>query len=373
MWAASFALVCIATFTRAQKEGDFVSLTDAVTGDALTRKKVHSEMAELGNRVDQMEEKLEARVGAMMGKMEGVMEKSMDQMMKRLEGDISSARLDQLDVSESAKPVLHDGQKSGFCPGRVHQAVRGAVYRNHTIPGLGLGPKGFTHGEKNIHPQSLEVLPYSICHGRNAKSCVDKATPPPFVRLAAEALRKTGQMHDERRLDLASLYKSRKSMGNVHRFRQFLCKLLSGEPTRTLVVGGSNCQNAYLPVDEFPWPHVLEEYLNENFPVVNSSGRHTVLNRGQGGQGTCVISPRMHHFIGNGSTFDLVLSEFAINDAQFAEQQNGAASPMGDHYSQIAECTEVLIRNLLMGSETVAVVLLELPAWSLKFSTAGEV
>jgi hypothetical protein len=94
----------LATAADAQKEGDFVSLSDAVTGDARTREKVHEEMATLGSRVDQMEEKLEARVGEMMDKVEGAIEKSMSTMMKRLEGDISSAQMGGSDSGGSAIP-----------------------------------------------------------------------------------------------------------------------------------------------------------------------------------------------------------------------------------------------------------------------------
>ena len=287
------------------------------------------------------------------------------------------------DATLSATSIIAVAETTAdFCPTRMHSAVRGQVYRNHSLPGIpNLGAPQPIH----VHPANAKILPYSVCHGHRpgpkTKSCVDTikgpvGTPPQWIRLNAGEQRKAGQMHDERPLDLGSLMKSRKSMGNVWRFRQFLCKVLSGNPTRILVVGGSNCQNAYLPTDEPAWPTVLQEYLNEQYPVKPGTAQsaHVVVNRGQGGEGTCVTAPRLHHFIGNGTNeFDLVLSEFAINDAQFAEQLlAGSAPPLGEQYSQIAECMEIFIRNLLKSSSTTALVLVELPNLMLQFSTAGQ-
>ena len=74
----------------------------------------------------------------------------------------------------------------------------------------------------------------------------------------------------------------------------------------------------------------------------------------------------------------MLLAEFGINDAQFAEQGSAttgfyASPPMGAHYEQIEICTEILIRNALDHNPTTPLVFLELPSWSLRFSNAGEV
>jgi lysophospholipase L1-like esterase len=175
-----------------------------------------------------------------------------------------------------------------------------------------------------------------------------------------------------RPLDENSLQKSRKTVGNVYRFRNLLCKLWAGKPVRVLVLGGSNTKDAYLPFEEPPWPTVLEEWLNERFPISGNSSdgeaRHVVVNRGSSGAGSCVNAPRLPMLMNKDSPFDLVLTEFGINDAQFAEQGTAttgfyAAPPYGDHYKQIAKCTEILIRNILNADPNTALVFLELPSW----------
>jgi hypothetical protein len=51
-----------------------------------------------------------------------------------------------------------------------------------------------------------------------------------------------------------------------------------------------------------------------------------------------------------------------------------AAPPMGEHYATPATCNEVLVRNVLQYKQNphLALVLVELPGYILKFSNAGE-
>jgi hypothetical protein len=46
-------------------------------------------------------------------------------------------------------------------------------------------------------------------------------------------------------ITLQMIRKTRKVVGNVWRVQQFIRKLVRGEPTTTLVIGGSNCLEAY--------------------------------------------------------------------------------------------------------------------------------
>jgi lysophospholipase L1-like esterase len=189
------------------------------------------------------------------------------------------------------------------------------------------------------------------------------------------------------RLVDSMLTRSRKSWGNVHRFRNFLCRLYSGQKTTTVVMGGSNCHPKYLPLYargsktqqpwyEKAWPGVLADWLNEEFPLENGE-RHLVINLGMGGAGSCAFARRIPQFL-NESLYeglrppDLVFVEFGINDAEFAEQHEMSAPPWGGHYTPVAECYEIMIRSILRTNDEVALVALELPAWDLGFSTAGE-
>jgi hypothetical protein len=213
----------------------------------------------------------------------------------------------------------------------------------------------------DIFPQNGSALPYRLCTGSNNG---DQACRLPekdgkegrlltFDELSKQE-EKTGIYKaltaKLQRLGMNSLQKSRKGIGNVFRFRKFLCQLLSGRPTRTLVVGGSNCNSNYLPSDEMAWPELLQTYLNEEFPVdaIHGNIQHVVVNRGYGGSGSCTFAARMSFLLQEKLPlqYDLVLAELAINDAQFADQIGTsvgylAAPAMGGHYSIVSTCTEI--------------------------------
>jgi hypothetical protein len=170
----------------------------------------------------------------------------------------------------------------------------------------------------------------------------------------------------------------------IHPLVFAVLSLSSQHPVRVLIVGGSNCGGAYLPVDETPWPETLEAYLNEEYPIPAAAGRHIVRNNGLGGSGSCTFAPRMQillegEYLRHNATFDIVIVELGINDAQFAEQGwsstgYSAAPPLGNHYQTPAVCHEVLIRNVLQYARNpnLALLMVELPGFILKFSNAGE-
>jgi lysophospholipase L1-like esterase len=262
----------------------------------------------------------------------------------------------------------------------AHRPVHRRIYRSH----IDVENKGVPQ----IFADNATSLPYRLCtgHNRGDQACRApwKDDEPAGRILTFDELsqqeKEIGISHALtarlQRLDQNNLQKSRKALGNVFRYRNFLCKLLSGKPTRLLVIGGSNAHNDYLPSDEKAWPEILQDWLNEEFPV---DGGHVVVNRGFGGSGSCTFAPRVSFLMQEKAPleYDLVLAELAINDAQFADQVGAAvgylpAPAIGGHYSIVATCFEIFIRNVLKHSEEVALVLLELPGFRLKFATAGE-
>ena len=83
--------------------------------------------------------------------------------------------------------------------------------------------------------------------------------------------------------------RSRSTVGHVGRFRNFLCKLWSGQPVKVLTLCGSNCGRAYLKQievigkdgnkigwDEESWPMRFEYWLNKAFPTTSGEqhGEH---------------------------------------------------------------------------------------------------
>jgi hypothetical protein len=287
---------------------------------------------------------------------------------------------------QEGSPVLLDEERpsstTSVCPGVTPpKKIHRRVYRNHSARDSSCinektGHDCDSNERLHVFDDTEIVMPYSLC--MSPATCYSKETDPKVFR-TTEEMQAIGKLKFLRRLDKGSLHRSRKTLGNVYRFRHLLCKLWAGTPVKILVIGGSNCQNAYLPSWEDPWPVVLEEYLNEEFPVKEIGKKHEVTNFGSSGAGSCVFAPRLRILLNASKVpYDMLLAEFGINDAQFAEQGSAttgfyASPPMGAHYEQIEICTEILIRNALDHNPTTPLVFLELPSWSLRFSNAGEV
>lgn len=97
------------------------------------------------------------------------------------------------------------------------------------------------------------------------------------------------------------------------RLQQFLRKLVRGEPTTTLLIGGSNSLEAYTGRRR-NFASLIEDWLNSAFPP-RGGAQHVVVNRGSGGIGACVASNNIDTYMESvKGRADLLLLEFAITD-----------------------------------------------------------
>ena len=184
--------------------------------------------------------------------------------------------------------------------------------------------------------------------------------------------------------------RGRKHVGNVHRFRRFLCKLWSGEPTTTLVVGGSNPTASYAGRGN-NFPAKIEAFLRRAFPVTvdrplapaagasrgqnKELGRnHTVVNRAAGGTGVCLSSQMIETYLDTWDV-DLVVTEFAINDGLDKwgriREINAVHPPCFAGYQPLRVCTEAFVRRVYARNARVAIVHLELASWKTQFAGVG--
>ena len=195
--------------------------------------------------------------------------------------------------------------------------------------------------------------------------------------------------------------RGRKHVGNVHRFRRFLCKLWSGKPTTLLVVGGSNPTAAYAGRGN-NFPQKIEAFLRRAFPVtqppppraadapVSDRGakrgakpekgleqlyrNHTVINRAAGGTGVCLTSQTVETFLDTWDV-DVVLTEFAVNDGLDKwgriKEINAVHPPCDAAYQPLRVCTEAFIRRVYGRNAHVAIIHLELASWKTQFAGVG--
>ena len=99
--------------------------------------------------------------------------------------------------------------------------------------------------------------------------------------------------------------------------RPFISKLVSCDPTTTLVVGGSisagssNCCGSQGP----KWSDRVEDFLRVNFPVSNAGLNHRVINKAHGGVGVMYIATNLRDILKSiERPIDLIVVEFACND-----------------------------------------------------------
>jgi len=163
------------------------------------------------------------------------------------------------------------------------------------------------------------------------------------------------------------LRRSRKFVGHMYRFQRFLHKLHRGEPTQTLLLGGSNCHASYVQNASVHFAGSFPAWLNKVFPP--KTGKHVLVNLGMAGAASCSATTQLKVLLDEHGAMnkesggaDLALLEFSIND-------NGSqhTTTSGIHETS-RTCFEALVRQLLQASEDLAVVPIELTAPGTQFN-----
>jgi lysophospholipase L1-like esterase len=163
------------------------------------------------------------------------------------------------------------------------------------------------------------------------------------------------------------------------RFRNFMCKLLSGKPTNVVLFGGSVSNgNGLKHQVEMRFSKQLERWLQTEFPVKQEPGKpkqeHRVLNKAVGATDSCFLARtlpmRMANTgdmmqgadgtLGSFEKADLVILEFGVNDLQSALGLNTLPRNLYEMLqSDVLACMEAVVQQLLNAKDELAILFFE--------------
>lgn len=164
------------------------------------------------------------------------------------------------------------------------------------------------------------------------------------------------------------LQRSRKHVGNVHRLRNWLRKLWSGEPTTVMIIGGSNCGGGGRVNIPNTFPERLARFLNAAFPLAEK--KHQVVNNCIQGTGSCPAAQMVEIQLDAVEAVDLVIAEFAVNDG-LEQSPVYVSPPFSSLYAPVRGCVELVVRKVLDYKQTVALVFLELASFHTRWVGSG--
>ena len=171
-----------------------------------------------------------------------------------------------------------------------------------------------------------------------------------------------------------SIRRSRANYGNVHRL-EHVAHLLTQQqrPLQVVAFGGSitaahGVVRNITHVGSDSYTGLLEQWLNQHFPVDKSQHSHRVHNMAQHGADICSLAKRMtsmlaylNHTQGLEQP-DMVLLEYAVNDYQGQDHVHHAVNRLDvffQGFQDIALCAEVVVYKLLTTFPKAAVMFVE--------------
>jgi lysophospholipase L1-like esterase len=180
----------------------------------------------------------------------------------------------------------------------------------------------------------------------------------------------------------------------------FVCKLMSGEPTRTIVFGGSISVGHHLGHQERDrYSAQLERWLRATFPIAphhvgKKGAEHRVINKALSSTGSCFLAKSvrqaivnaMHADEGDHKSPDLIIVEYGVNDADPTTMQTRdflkgldvmnvketEAERWDKIWRKIYPCVEWNIQHMREAYPHTAIVYLEMKTQQSSWATAQE-